>query len=49
MRWLGLLCLIWLQASCAPREVRCEGTLRPINANVPASAGPSPSRPGPKS
>lgn len=31
MKRIAIVCLILLQAGCAARAVRCEGSLRPIN------------------
>lgn len=37
MRWLGLVAMLALPLGCAQKSVRCESSLRPINA-APAAA-----------
>jgi hypothetical protein len=38
MRAVLLVCLAQLACACTPHEVRCDGSLEPINASVAATS-----------
>jgi len=41
MKVILLICAAALSCACTPRQVRCDGRLRPINVPAATAAGPA--------